>query len=190
MREILTLSLGALIIMYILIAIAFHSYFQPILIMTAIPFGFVGAVAGHLVFDMPMALFSYFGLAAAAGVVVNDNLVLVDYINRLREKGTEAYEALVEGGVARFRPILLTSVTTFVGLVPMMLERSTQAQFLKPTVVSVAFGVALATFVTLLLVPAFYAVGLDIARTCRHAWEALVAMVTGRRRSDIPGPAE
>ncbi|MCG8505321.1 MAG: efflux RND transporter permease subunit [Sphingomonadales bacterium] len=190
MREILTLSLGALIIMYILIAIAFHSYFQPILIMTAIPFGFVGAVAGHLVFDMPMALFSYFGLAAAAGVVVNDNLVLVDYINRLREKGTEAFEALVEGGVARFRPILLTSVTTFVGLVPMMLERSTQAQFLKPTVVSVAFGVALATFVTLLLVPAFYAVGLDIARTCRHAWEALVAMVTGRRRSDIPGPAE
>jgi len=159
MAEVLTLEAIALFAMYALIAVAFRSYVLPLLVMTAIPFGFLGAVLGHLTFGMALTLYSYFGLAAAAGVVVNDNLVLVDRINRLRAEGRDVVEALIEGGVSRFRPVILTSITTFVGLIPMMLEQSTQAEFLKPTVVALAFGVVVATPVTLFLVPALYALG-------------------------------
>jgi len=155
----------ALFAMYAMLAVAFKSYSQPILIMVAIPFAFVGAILGHLAMNETMAIFSYFGIAAAAGVVVNDNLVLMDYCNRLRNKGQDPYQAVVNAGVERFRPILLTTVTTIVGLTPMMLERSIQAAFLKPVVISLAFGVALAFFVTLFLVPAMYTVGVDIGRT-------------------------
>lgn len=164
-QEITALYAIALFAMYALIAVAFKSYWLPLLIMTAIPFGFMGAVFGHLIFATPMALFSYFGIGAAAGVVVNDNLVLVDYIGRLREQGKDSVEAILEAGVKRFRPILLTTATTFVGLLPIMAERSTDAQFLKPAVLSLAFGVFFALFVTLLLVPALYMVGED----CRAA---------------------
>jgi multidrug efflux pump subunit AcrB len=152
----------ALFAMYGLLAVAFKSYAQPILIMIAIPYAFVGAIFGHFVMNETMAIFSYFGIAAAAGVVVNDNLVLMDYCNRLTNKGMKAKEAIVKAGVARFRPILLTTVTTVVGLMPMMLERSIQAAFLKPVVVALAFGVLIAFFVTLLLVPALYVIGVDI----------------------------
>lgn len=162
MQEIASLYTIALFVMYALIAVAFRSYWLPLLVMTAIPFGFMGAVFGHLLFNMPLALFSYFGIGAAAGVVVNDNLVLVDYIGRMREKGKSAFEAIVESGVNRFRPILLTTVTTFVGLLPIMSERATDAEFLKPAVLSLAFGVFFALFVTLLLVPALYLIGEDI----------------------------
>ena len=162
--EIFALYAVAFFLMYTLIAIAFHSYWLPLLIMTAIPFGFMGAVFGHLIFDLPMALFSYFGIGAAAGVVVNDNLVLVDYMRRLRSEGKEIMEAVIEAGVNRFRPILLTTVTTFVGLIPIMSERSTDAQFLKPAVLSLAFGVLFALFVSLLMVPALYVIGDDCAR--------------------------
>ncbi len=162
-REVLSLYAFALFLMYALIAIAFKSYWQPVIIMTAIPFGFMGAVYGHLIFNTPMALYSYFGIGAAAGVVVNDNLVLLDYVGRLREKGLSLYEAVIESGVKRFRPILLTSVTTFVGLLPMLAERSTQAQFLHPAVISLAFGVLFALFVTLLFVPAIYCISHDIS---------------------------
>jgi multidrug efflux pump subunit AcrB len=150
--------------MYALIAIAFRSYFLPLLVMTAVPFGFMGAVYGHLLFGVSMAMFSYFGIGAAAGVVINDNLVLVDYIGRLRDKGMSAVEAVIDSGVTRFRPILLTSVTTFVGLMPIMAERSTDAQFLKPAVLSLAFGVLFALFVTLFMVPALYCIGDDAKR--------------------------
>ena len=150
--------------MYALIAIAFHSYWLPLLVMTAIPFGFMGAIFGHLLFGVPMAMFSWFGIGAAAGVVVNDNLVLVDYIGRLREQGNSLRDAIVEAGVNRFRPILLTTVTTFVGLLPIMAEEATNAQFLKPAVLSLAFGVLFALFVTLLMVPALYAIGGDLAQ--------------------------
>jgi len=160
----------ALIAMYMLIAIAFGSYFQPLLVMSAIPFGFMGAVFGHFIFGLDFAFFSFFGISAAAGVVVNDNLVLIDRINQLRAKGEGAFSALVKAGVGRFRPIVLTSFTTFVGLLPIMFERSTDAQFLKPTVVALAFGVGFAMFVTLIFVPAMYAVGADIARFYRWAW--------------------
>ncbi len=170
LAEIVPLFLTALFVMYMLLAIAFGSYWQPALIMTAIPFGYMGAAFGHVMFGLDFALFSFFGVAAAAGVVVNDNLVLIDYVNRLRAQGQGAFAALVHAGVGRFRPIMLTSVTTFVGLLPIMFERSTDAQFLKPTIVSLAFGVFFATFVTLLFVPAMYAVGADIARFYRWAW--------------------
>lgn len=162
--EIMALYLVALFIMYALIAVAFHSYWLPLLVMTAIPFGFMGAVYGHLFFGVSMAMFSYFGIGAAAGVVVNDNLVLVDYIERLQEEeGKSAVGAVVEAGVARFRPILLTTLTTFIGLIPIMAERSTDAQFLKPAVLALAFGVLFALFVTLLMVPALYCIGDDIS---------------------------
>ncbi|GAA4821165.1 acriflavin resistance protein [Marinicella pacifica] len=160
-QELMGLYLIAFFSMYALLAVAFKSYGQPILILIAIPYAFIGAVVGHSVFNLTMAIFSYFGIAAAAGVVVNDNLVLMDYCNQLKEKGLAAKEAIIEAGVARFRPILLTSVTTIVGLMPMMLERSIQAAFLQPVVVSLAFGVFMAFFITLFMVPALYAIGLD-----------------------------
>ncbi len=161
-KEVLSLYAVALFLMYALIAIAFKSYWHPIIIMTAIPFGFMGAVYGHLIFATPMALYSYFGIGAAVGVVVNDNLVLMDYIGRLRREGMSAFDAVIEAGINRFRPILLTSLTTFVGLLPMLAERSTQAQFLHPAVISLAFGVLFALFVTLLFVPAVYCISDDI----------------------------
>ncbi|RFB04706.1 efflux RND transporter permease subunit [Parvularcula marina] len=170
MSNIMTLYIMALFGMYMLIAIGFGSYFQPILVLFAIPFGFMGAVFGHLLMGENFAMFSIFGICAAGGVVVNDNLVLVDYVNRLRKEGAGAFAALVEAGVVRFRPILLTSVTTFVGLVPIMLENSFDAKFLRPMVISLAFGVFFALFVTLIFVPAMYAVGVDIARFFRGLW--------------------
>jgi multidrug efflux pump subunit AcrB len=161
-KEVLGLYTIAIFAMYAMLAVAFRSYWQPLLILVAMPYAFVGAIYGHVTMNMTMAIFSYFGIAAAAGVVVNDNLVLIDYTNRLRAKGMDAFEAVVEAGVVRFRPILLTTLTTIVGLSPMMLERSIQAKFLQPVVVSLAFGVMIAFFVTLLMVPALYAIGSDV----------------------------
>ena len=162
-KEVMGLYLIAIFAMYTLLAVAFRSYWQPMLIMVAMPFAFVGAIVGHGVLGMTMAIFSYFGIAAAAGVVVNDNLVLMDYCNRLREQGMSERDAIVEAGVARFRPILLTSVTTIVGLLPMMMDRSIQAAFLQPIVIALAFGVFFAFFVTLLLVPSLYGIGIDVS---------------------------
>lgn len=177
MAELMNLLILVLGGIYILLAIAFRSYAQPALIMIAIPFAYAGAVFGHLLFGMPFALFSFFGVGAAAGVVINDNLVLVDFVNRLRANGVGAFQALVDSGVQRFRPIILTSVTTFLGILPMMAESSTQAQFLKPMVVSLGFAIVFALFLTLLLVPALYAIGVDIKR-------GVVGMWTGQK---LPG---
>ncbi len=187
-REITGKYLIALFVMYALLAVAFRSYAQPILIMVAIPFAFVGAIIGHLVLNETMAIFSYFGVAAAAGVVVNDNLVLMDYCNRLRDQGRDAYEAVVAAGVERFRPILLTTLTTIVGLTPMMLERSIQAAFLKPVVISLAFGVAVAFFVTLFLVPAMYTIGVDISRGTARVRDRVVGWFGGSRRRETGKP--
>jgi multidrug efflux pump subunit AcrB len=175
--EIQALYIVAMFGMYALIAVAFRSYWLPLLIMTAIPFGFMGAIYGHLLFGIPLALFSYFGIGAAAGVVVNDNLVLVDYIRRLQEQGQSLIQSVIEAGVNRFRPILLTTVTTFIGLLPIMAERATSAQFLKPAVLSLAFGVLFALFVTLLLVPSLYVIGDDIRRRLSKAKEATVDVI-------------
>jgi len=171
--EIGALYTVALFVIYALIAVAFRSYALPLLIMTAIPFGFMGAVFGHLLFDLPMALFSYFGIGAAAGVVVNDNLVLVDYIRRREREGLSSPDAVIDAAVNRFRPILLTTVTTFVGLLPIMAERSTTAEFLKPAVLSLAFGVLFALFVSLLMVPALYLIGWDWQQRTKRLKERL-----------------
>ena len=179
--EIVSLYTIALFVIYALIAVAFRSYSLPILIMTAMPFGFMGAVFGHLIFNEPMAMFSYFGIGAAAGVVVNDNLVLIDYTRRLENEGKPPPQAILISAVSRFRPIFLTTVTTFVGLIPILAEQSTGSQFLKPAVLSLAFGVFFALFVSLLLVPAMYLVGYDWQqwRDARKARRAAKSAVPG-----------
>jgi multidrug efflux pump subunit AcrB len=150
--------LFALIAIYALLAIPLRSYAQPILIMLAIPFGLVGSIGGHLLLGMDLTVLSMFGMVAMAGVAVNSSLVLVDFANRRRAEGVPLFDAVAEAGTARFRAILLTSLTTFAGLTPLMLEKSLQAQFLIPMAVSLSFGVLFSTFVTLVLVPAGYTV--------------------------------
>lgn len=167
----LNISLIAILfMMYGLLAIAFKSYAQPLLIMIAIPFALVGMIFGNIVTGVPFGMMSIFGFFAASGVAVNDNLVLIDYVNRLRDKGVGAYQAMLDACVARFRPILLTSVTTFIGITPILFETSAQAEFLKPMVVALAFGVLFDFFLTLMLVPAMYGIGVDIARFFRGLW--------------------
>ncbi len=146
----------ALFGIYALLAIPFKSFSQPILVMAAIPFGVVGAVAGHLAMGFNISLLSLFGMVGLAGVVVNDSLVLVYTANRMRRQGIKPFDAIIQAGCLRFRPILLTSLTTFAGLTPMLLERSVQAQFLIPMAISLGFGVLFGTVVTLLLIPSGY----------------------------------
>jgi multidrug efflux pump subunit AcrB len=146
----------ALLVIYALLAVPLRSYLQPFIIMSAIPFGLVGAVWGHVLLGHDFSMFSLIGLVALSGVVVNDSLVMVDYINQRRSAGDSVGAALREAGGARFRAILLTSLTTFAGLTPLMLETSVQAQMLIPMAISLAFGVIFATAITLVLVPAAY----------------------------------
>jgi multidrug efflux pump subunit AcrB len=163
----------ALVAIFALLSIPLRSYVQPLLIMAAIPFGMIGAVIGHVLLGHPLSMPSLMGVVALAGVVVNDSLVLVSYVNAQRRKGVSLTEAVRNSGAARFRPILLTSLTTFAGLLPIMTETSFQAQFLIPMAISLAFGVLFATVVTLLLVPALYLILEDLraisARTSRTA---------------------
>ena len=178
----MTISLVAILfLMYGLLAIAFKSYSQPLLIMIAIPFAFIGMIFGNLITDVPFGVMSVFGFFAASGVAVNDNLVLIDYVNRLRAKGVGAYQAMLDACVARFRPILLTSVTTFVGITPILFETSTQSQFLKPMVVALAFGVLFDFFLTLMLVPALYGIGVDISRFFKGLWTGVRQEPLGSR---------
>jgi multidrug efflux pump subunit AcrB len=154
-----SLGFGALLVLFViyaLLAIPFQSYTQPFIVMSVIPFGLIGAVLGHLLLGLDLTIQSVLGMLALIGVVVNDSLVLVDYINRRRYQGCDLFKAVVQSGKARFRAILLTSITTFIGLLPMMFSTNTQAMFLVPMAVSLAFGVLFATFVTLVLVPCFY----------------------------------
>lgn len=153
----------ALLVIYVLMAVAFGSYGKPILVLTAIPFGFTGAILGHLIMGREVSMLSILGFVACAGVVVNDNLVLLDRIGQLRKQGREVYAAVHQAAKDRFRPIILTSITTFIGLTPIMFEQSVQARFLIPMVISLSFGVMFATFVTLVLVPSLYVVGSDIS---------------------------
>ncbi|HHO53917.1 MAG TPA: efflux RND transporter permease subunit [Deltaproteobacteria bacterium] len=152
----------AMVVMFALLAIPFRSYVQPILVMCAIPMGFVGAVGGHLLMGYSLSIISMFGIVALAGVVVNDSLVLIDATNSFRRRGDTAIEAALHGGVRRLRPILLTSLTTFFGLAPMILETSVQARFLIPMAISLGFGVLFATIAILLLVPPLYVIVDDI----------------------------
>ncbi len=148
--------LMAQLAIFALLAIPLRSYAQPLIIMTAIPFGIVGAVAGHLIMGLDLSLLSGMGLVALTGVVVNDSLIMVDLINKERAEHIPLAQVLRDSGVRRFRPILLTTLTTFFGLTPMILERSMQARFLIPMAVSLGFGVVFATAITLLLVPTLY----------------------------------
>ncbi len=152
----------ALVLIFALLAIPLKSYGQPVIIMSAIPFGMVGAVLGHVMLGFDLTILSMFGLVALTGVVVNDSLVMVDFINRFRAE--DLLESVKRAGVARFRPIVLTSLTTFGGLSPLMLEKSMQARFLIPMAVSLAFGVIFSTFITLVLVPSGYVILEDIKR--------------------------
>ncbi len=180
-RELTTSLAVILVLMYVLLAIAFKSYAQPFLIMVALPFALVGMIFGNMVTGVPFGMFSIFGLFAAGGVAVNDNLVLIDYVNRLRARGVGAYQAMLDACVARFRPILLTSVTTFIGITPILFETSSQAEFLKPMVVALAFGVLFDFFLTLMLVPAMYCIGVDISRFFKGLWTGVKQPPLGSR---------
>jgi multidrug efflux pump subunit AcrB len=155
-------TLLVMIVMYAMLAIPFKSYIQPIIVMMAIPMGYVGAVGGHVLMGYPLSMISFFGIIALSGVVVNDSLVLIDATNQKRRSGVSAYEAVRWGGTRRLRPILLTSLTTFFGLAPMITETSMQARFLIPMAISLGFGVLFATFVILLMVPALYLIVDDV----------------------------
>ena len=146
----------ALSIMFALLTFQFKSYLQPFIIMFIIPFGIIGAIIGHACLGLPLTLFSFFGLVALTGVVVNDSIVLIDFINARVNSGVSVDEAVVEAGVRRFRPVLLTSATTVAGLVPILMETSLQAQILIPMATSLAFGLLLATIIVLILVPTLY----------------------------------
>ena len=148
----------ALLLIYTLLAIPLRSYIQPFIIMAAIPFGLVGAFWGHVIMGVPLTLISLFGVVALAGVVVNDSLLMVDFINRKRVDAGSLAAAAREAGLARFRPILLTSLTTFAGLLPIIIDNDIQARSLVPMAISLAFGVVFATVITLILVPAGYVI--------------------------------
>ena len=149
-------SLAALFLIYALIAVPLKSYLQPLLIMSVIPFGLIGAVIGHIVFDTALSMFSVIGLIALSGVVVNDSLIMMDFINTARREGRSALDAVLESGAARFRAIILTSLTTAFGLLPIIFETSVSAQFVIPMAISMSFGILFATVITLFLVPCLY----------------------------------
>ncbi len=162
MRGIAVWYIGALFGIYALLAIPLRSYFQPLLIMSVIPFGLVGAIVGHIITNTDLAMMSIQGIIALSGVVVNSSLVLVHYVNARIAEGMPMIDAVKEAGVTRFRPIVLTSITTFAGLTPLLMEQSTQAQFLKPMATSLAFGVVFATLITLFIVPSGYLILEDL----------------------------
>ena len=157
------LALGAI---YAMLAIPFRSYIQPLIVMIAIPFGIVGAVLGHQIMGYSLSLMSMMGIVALSGVVVNDSLVLIDYSNRLvRNEGLSAFKAMHQAGVRRFRPIMLTTLTTFGGLAPMIFETSRQAQFMIPMALSLGFGILFSTLITLVIVPCLYVMLSDVHTT-------------------------
>jgi len=150
-------SLAAMII-FLLLASQFRSYIQPVIIMTAIPFGLIGAIIGHYFMNLDITMISIFGIVALSGIVVNDSLILIDFINSKVRDGAMIFDAVIDAGQSRFRPVLLTSVTTVAGLFPLLLETSFQAQFLIPMAVSISFGLMAATVLTLVFVPSLYVV--------------------------------
>ena len=169
---------------FLLLASQFRSYIQPVIIMIAIPFGLIGAVFGHLIMGKEFTIISIFGIVALSGIVVNDSLILIDFINRAVRSGIDIETAVVESGKARFRPVLLTSITTIAGLLPILLERSFQAQFLIPMAISICFGLLAATVLTLLYVPALYLIVRDFRNAVVHRFQRR------EQRGQLSGPAE
>jgi multidrug efflux pump subunit AcrB len=173
----------AIFLIYALIAIPLRSYLQPLLIMSVIPFGMVGAVFGHFILGIPISMLSFFGIIALAGVVVNDSLILVDFVNRHRRAGESRIDAAIKAARARFRPIILTSATTFLGLAPIVFfEKSLQAQIVVPMATSLAFGILFATVITLGLIPILYLIGDDLVH--------FVQRITGRERTGMVASQE
>ena len=165
-------------IIYCLLAIPFKSYVQPIIVMSVIPFGAIGAIIGHWIMGMDLTIMSILGLMALIGVVVNDSLVLVDFINAKVRSGIKAYDAVLIAAQSRFRPVMLTSLTTFIGLMPLLFEKATQAQFLIPMAVSLGFGIIFATFITLILVPVNYLLVEDIKKVSNKGKQKLIDQFT------------
>ena len=163
------LKLGVVIILaaiYALLAIPFKSYGQPLIVMSIIPFGIIGAILGHIITFQDISILSIFGMLALIGVLVNDSLVLVDYINKKRQTGAELVDAVVNAAATRFRPVILTSITTFAGLVPILLDGSQQAKWLKPMATSLGFGIIFATIMTLIIVPVNYLIARQLKYAC------------------------
>ena len=156
--------------LYALLAIPFRSLYQPLFVMLAVPFGAIGALFGHIIMGITPSYLSIFGILALAGVVVNDSLVMVDFINQKTRAGEKLFEAVIQSGARRFRPIFLTSATTFAGLMPLLFDRSLQAQFLIPMAVSLAFGILFATAITLFLIPCSYLAAEEIRALLGKAW--------------------
>jgi len=182
-----SLKLGLLLVLfgiYCLLALPLKSYVQPLLVMSIIPFGLIGAVLGHWIMGKNISILSLLGLMALIGVVINDSPALDDFLNQQRREGVPVSDAIRAAGVRRFRPVILTSMTTFLGLTPLMFDKSTTAQFLIPMAISLGFGILFATLITLLLVP----VNFMIADDMRRAWRGK------RRRGDdteaLPSAAE
>ena len=161
---------GLMLTLFALLAIPFKSLLQPIIVLLAVPFGVIGAYGGHILMDVTPSWLSVFGILALAGVVVNDSLVLVDFINKKREEGVGLREAVLMSGTRRFRPIFLTSITTFAGLTPMIFDKAANAQLLKPMAISLGYGILFATFITLLLIPSAYLMLEDVKTIFRKAW--------------------
>lgn len=162
MLRIALFFLVALFLIYTLLAIPLRSYVQPLIVMAVIPFGMIGALIGHIVFDSTVSMMSLFGLVALSGVIVNDSLILVDFVNRGRRKGMALMDAVVDAGTSRFRAILLTTLTTFLGLLPVMFETSMQAQMVIPMTLSLGFGIVFGTVLTLFLIPSLYLILEDL----------------------------
>ena len=167
--------LAALFGIYALMAIPLRSYVQPLIVMTAIPFGIIGAVVGHMLLGLTLNAISLIGVIALSGVVVNDSLIMVHFVNRAVKLGVSPANAAFESGKGRFRAILLTSLTTFFGLVPIVFETSMQAQMVIPMAVSLAFGIVFATVITLILVPCLYNIVDDFRRAMHLAPRAVEA---------------
>jgi multidrug efflux pump subunit AcrB len=157
----------SIIFIYVLIAIPLKSYTKPLIIMSVIPFGIIGALMGHFLMDIPISILSVFGILALSGVVVNDSLVLVCEVNNLRGEGRSLADSVKMAGARRFRAILLTTLTTFFGLAPLLMETEVEAQFLKPMAASLAFGIVFATFITLFLLPMLYLIVNDLRSAMR-----------------------
>ena len=167
--------LFALVAIYALMAIPLKSYSQPIIIMSVIPFGMVGAIVGHLILGQAVSVLSICGIIALAGVVVNDSLIMVDFVNRARAEGRSLIDSVLKSGSERFRAIVLTSLTTFMGLMPIVFERSLQAQVVIPMAISLAFGILFATVITLLLIPALYMILDDFKRLFKRKNKNILA---------------
>ena len=180
--------IAGMIMVYILLAVPLRSYFQPLIIMSVIPFSLTGAIWGHFWFGLDLSMMSTFGLIAAAGVVINDSLVMTDYVNQMRRQGHSIKEAVIEAGMVRFRAITLTSITTFVGVLPIMFETSLQARFVIPMAVALGFAVMFATLITLVLVPCLYLMLEDISSGIRGAFTKLGRLLRLIEPADKPAP--